>query len=196
MGAGTTSTSLVSPNGYFKLEISKDGNLQMKTTIYACNYTKNIAESKEFNSGDSTNFMYTPENSQSQAYYVYTDDKRLPDTNTPYYYSTNASGVKTLQPIAFDNPYLQNSNNYTAYPGFSSTTNDPLQNTISGISEDDCKKKCNSDPKCNYFYVENKNKCSMSKNNLPDFIPNNNSNLYVRKKHFYCRYVLFIYNNR
>jgi hypothetical protein len=177
-----SNTTLVSPDGYYKLEITPDGNLQLKTTTYACKYTDITYGDTEISN---TKFLYTDlaNSGGEQSYYVYANDKNLPSINTPYY-STNSLGVKTIQPIDLNNPLLTKTNEYDVYTGYSFSS-DPaqIQNMSTPVvSEEDCKTKCNNDPTCNYAYTYNNTQCSTGNKNIPDFIPNNKSKLYIRKK--------------
>ena len=45
-----------------------------------------------------------------------------------------------------------------------------------------CIEKCNNQPSCNYAYFYNGNQCYIGKKNKPEYVPNKNSNLYIRKK--------------
>lgn len=176
---------LISPNGNYKLEVTSDGNLQLKTTIYGCKYTDSVQNNAKIND---TNFLYTDSvdlNKKGQSYYVYANDIRLPDVQRPYY-MINVDGNELLQPIDDSNPSLVNSNDYTSKPRYF-MSNDT--NTVQGkdkvknvSSEKECLDKCNEFPGCNYTYFYDKNQCFIGTKNKPDFVPNNNSTLYIRKK--------------
>jgi hypothetical protein len=178
-------TVLISSNGQFKLEITSDGNLQLKATVYGCKYTDTADGNVTLNN---TNFLYTDQvdtSTKGQSYYVYENDNRLPAIQTPYY-AINAQGYQTLQQVDNSNPLLTNSNLYDPYPSkFIVDEKTQIQDNgqIKSVNtEDACKDECNKDPNCNYVYFYNGNQCYIGKNNKPEFVENKNSNLYIRKK--------------
>jgi hypothetical protein len=179
------STVLVSSNNQFKLEIKSDGNLQLKAAVYGCKYTDTVDGNSKLSN---TNFLYTDKVDaavKGQSYYVYANDTRLPAVQTPYY-ATNAQGYQTLQQVDWSNPSLANSNSYDIYPSiFMTNENGQVQNNgeIQTVNtEAACIEKCNSEPSCNYAYFYNGNQCYIGKKNKPEYVPNKNSNLYIRKK--------------
>jgi hypothetical protein len=180
-----SNTVLISSNGQFKLEITSDGNLQLKATVYGCKYTDTADGNATLNN---TNFLYTDQADpaiKGQPYYVYANDTRLPAIQTPYY-ATNAQGYQTLEQVDWSNPSLVNSNAYDVYPSkFVANEDAQIQNNgqIQSVNtETACTDKCNSDPSCNYAFFYNGNQCYIGKNNKPEFVQNKNSNLYIRKK--------------
>jgi hypothetical protein len=180
-----SNTVLISSNGQFKLEITSDGNLQLKATVYGCKYTDTADGNATLNN---TNFLYTDQADpaiKGQSYYVYANDTRLPAIQTPYY-ATNAQGYQTLEQVDWSNPSLVNSNAYDVYPSkFVANEDAQIQNNgqIQSVNtETACTDKCNSDPACNYAFFYNGNQCYIGKNNKPEFVQNKNSNLYIRKK--------------
>jgi hypothetical protein len=184
-GQKPSNTILISPNGNFKLEVTSDGNLQLKTTIYGCKYTDTVQNNAKISD---TNFLYTDSvdlNKKGQSYYAYANDNRLPNVQTPYYF-INVDGNELLKPIDNSNPSLINSNDYTPKPGyFMSNDINNVQNTnqVQNVSsEKECLDKCNDLSGCNYTYFYNRNQCFLGTKKIPDFVPNNNSTLYIRKK--------------
>jgi len=182
----SSSQLLVSQNNKFKLEVTTDGNLQLKTAVYGCKYTDPVNGNVNLSN---TNFLYTDAVNSSvkgQPYYVYANDSRLPAIQTPYY-AKNALGDKSLQPVSWSHPALANTSSYDTYPsigivneGGEMPYNEDTQN---GISQTACQENCNSDPTCNYFfYNKDQQSCYIGKNNIPEYIPNKNSDLYIRKK--------------
>jgi hypothetical protein len=111
----------------------------------------------------------------------------MPSIQTPYYSMTLANTFKTLDRIEWTDPRLKNTDEFVSYTGYSSTgDNTQIQSSIA-TSAMDCQTQCTKDPQCNYvYYSNNANKnntnCQIGKNNIPKFIPNNNSTLYIRKK--------------
>jgi hypothetical protein len=193
INAGSKTDFLVSPNGYFWLKI-ENGHVKLKATVYTCKYTNDISGNYNLIQND-TNYLYTDENpnangdTKKQSYYLYSTDTRHAKSNTPYY-RINSYGIKNLQPIDFTDPKLKNIKNdidvnlgYDVYPGYSATSNNPDEKWLPQQSQDMCMKTCNSDPNCNYVYHQNNN-CYIGKKNIPDFIPNDNSTLYIRKKYY------------
>lgn len=103
--------------------------------------------------------------------------------------ANNNGNEKSLLPVSSNDTIL--TNNYTEYK-----ENYPLQtdsNSISQLSEFECNKKCNEDPKCNYFYSYSKNNTNYcitkNDNEFPTQLipkqPNDNiekSTLYVRNR--------------
>ena len=181
-----SSKLLISQNNKFKLEVTNDGNLQLKVAVYACKYTNPVNANVNLNN---TNFLYTDEVNSSvkgQPYYVYANDMRLPSIQTPHY-AKNAVGDKTLQEISLSHPALVNISSYDIYPsigmvndGGQMQNNEQIQ---TGITKNKCEAKCNNDPKCNYYYYDDsKQSCYIGKKNKPDYIQNNFSTLYIRKK--------------
>jgi hypothetical protein len=178
-------TVLVSSNNQFKLQITNDGNLQLKAAVYGCKYTDTADGNSKLSN---TNFLYTDKVDTSvkgQSYYVYANDTRLPNVQTPYY-ATNAQGYQTLQQVDWSNPSLANSNSYDVYPSiFMANENSEIQNNgeiQTANTEAACIEKCNNEPACNYAYFYNGNQCYIGKKNKPEYVPNKNSNLYIRKK--------------
>jgi len=177
---------LISPNGYYKLEVTTDGNLQLKTTIYGCKYTEVVDGSSNIGNVSNTRLLYTDSvntNVKGQPYYVYANDTRTPSIETPYYSMNIADSAKTLDRIEWTHPFLKNTDDFVPYTGYSFTSdNTQIQNeTNVANSAMDCQTQCKNDRQCNYVYYNN-NKCHIGKQNIPKFIPNNNSTLYIRKK--------------
>jgi len=180
-----SSQLLVSQNNKFKLEVTSDGKMQLKATVYGCKYTDTVNGNVSLSN---TNFLYTDKVNpavKGQPYYVYANDTRLPAIQTPYY-AINAQGYQTLEQVDWSNPILTNRNEYDAYPG-KSLVNEGSQipddgNVQTVNTENDCTQRCNNDPSCNYVFFYNGNQCYIGKRNKPEFVPNTKSNLYIRKK--------------
>jgi hypothetical protein len=177
---------LVSQNNKFKLEVTNDGNLALKTSVYGCKYTDPVNGNVNLSN---TNFIYTDAVNSSvkgQSYYVYANDSRLPSIQTPYY-AKNALGDKSLQPVSWSHPALANISTYDTYPSIGIVNEGgeipDNENVHYGITQPACQENCNSDPTCNYFfYNKDRQSCYIGKNNIPEYIPNKNSDLYIRKK--------------
>lgn len=177
---------LISQNNKFKLEVTNDGNLQLKAAVYACKYTNPVNGNVKLSN---TNFLYTDAVNSSvkgQPYYVYANDMRLPSVQTPHYVK-HAAGDKTLQEVSWSHPALVNISSYDIYPSIGMVNdsgqmpnNEQIQ---TGIAQKQCEEKCNNDPTCNYFYYDDsKQSCYIGKKNKPDYVKNNSSTLYIRKK--------------
>ena len=182
-----SNTLLISSNGQFKLEITSDGNLQLKAAVYGCKYTDTV-DGNAIVSNSNTNFLYTDQVDpavKGQPYYVYANDMRLPAIQTPYY-ATNAQGYQTLQQVDWSTPILVNTDSYDVYPSkFLANEDAQIQNNgqVQSVNtEDACKKKCSSDPSCNYMFFYNQNQCYIGTKNKPEYVENKNSTLYIRKK--------------
>lgn len=181
-----SSKVLVSQNNKFKLEVTNDGNLILKTAVYGCKYTNPVNGNVNLSN---TNFVYTDAVNPSvkgQSYYLYANDSRLPSIQTPYY-AKNALGDKSLQPVSMSHPALANISSYDTYPSIGLVNEGGKlpdnPDTRSGITQAACQENCNGNPACNYFfYNNNQQTCYIGKNKTPEYVPNKNSDLYIRKK--------------
>jgi hypothetical protein len=128
---------LISPSGKYKLELSANGNLVLKTSNSAC---PTVSDDSIYYSGTNDNSHYI--------YRVDADEKL-----DKMFIASNKSS--TLIPISYDNPAFKPSSltadDYNKYDNY-------YPDDITGAvaqSEIQCKTACKSDPDCKYIYSYN-----------------------------------------
>lgn len=125
---------LISQGGMYKLEMSVDGNLVLKTSSSACSTS----------SSDSVNYTSASDNS----YYLYRVDA---DEKMDKMFMTS-NGSQTLAPISYDNAGFKLStltaDDYNKYDNY--YPEDTTGAVAKGVTE--CKAACKDDPTCKYIY--------------------------------------------
>ena len=170
---------LISASGIFKLEIN-NGVLQLKTSVYACTPVDTSKTSQPIYTTTSSN--------KAQSYYVYQNWTGEPGVNK-IYQAINGPDTQILQNIPSDSTRLTLSNNYSQYAGYFPMANDTKSSTFDSVAK--CKKNCNNDPTCKYFYSfsdsNGNTTCALGSNDNPSFAPNQTdpinktSTLYIRE---------------
>jgi len=135
---------LITPDCRFRLSFTDSGNFILHSSQKGCQTMNN--SSVQYS---------TPESSTQYIYSINADEKR----NNTYYVDKKD---KTIQYLPRDNPMLSNLDTYTPLNNYIPSS-DIIQNAKNVSSEDECKKMCNDNSGCSWYYTYRDNAANVQK---------------------------------
>lgn len=151
----------MSENGKFKLEMTENGNLVIKTSVLGCTGT----------SSDGTKYTTAKNNLLGKNYYLYEAEADMKMDKTFLAYAKN--NVRDLKPLNVKSPSMKMGGGYTKYDNYAPSNTDAAV-TVDNVAA--CEKKCTDDKNCDYYYSyvtdDDKKSCKNGTNNgSTPFVP-------------------------